>query len=650
MLALFGLAWLCLATVDVVHSAGSDSSIMVGDVEAELVFNMTDNMAAATVYGMNSSFFSEVTLAFEEKISMAKEMFSQIDTSSVSVSYLKGLEQFVEKGYIHPYEEVTSEDMDLAVSEHIEQKFNLDGYEGIPNIIYLMVDDIGWNDMDIGPLESSMYDGAFPASRRLIKDEGITLTNHISAAYCSPARTQFLTGKYSSLLRMDSGVGQMHVQEATIAQEMKSAGYYTAHIGKWGVGWTSDLHTPMKRGFDQSFGFLGNQAHKFTKTIDTMDQEELLEKGYMGSFVDLWDNGNFAGFEEKYFMNGDMSREVESYLPFIFMDKFDEFIDQEVAKREEGGKEPFFLYFASDLAHMPYVSPQYYLERCMHYEALQSTDGANSVFDAVNKCAMLTILDETMANITCKLESAGLADNTLIVFASDNGGDLPGDNYPYLGGKFWEIQGGIKTPAAILGNLVPGAMRGREYDNLFHNTDWLPTLMHAATKGEWRHSILGEQNVINGVSHWDALMNGLDDRPRETIVTYVDADGRMSIVAYHEDSIVQYTKGLDSIFPSPPAISAELTGEPSYSCADMMSLIGVGGAVEGARMFLRTSNSITGGSPDAFIRVRLPMAVFVAVVALAVGALARNNRATKETALLRGHSTPMYGAFMEENQ
>ena len=373
---------------------------------------------------------------------------------------------------------------------------------------------------------------------------------------------------------MDDGTSQMHLKEATIAHEMKSAGYRTAHIGKWGVGWTGELYTPLKRGFDQSFGFLGNQAQKFWKTIDLADQEHLTANGYNGSFVDLWDNGNFAGFEEKYFMYGDKTREVETYLPFIFMDKFDKFIDEQVTKIEEGAKEPFFLYFASDLAHMPYVSPQYYLERCLNYEELNVTStGSYSSIDAANKCAMLTILDETIANITCKLESAGMAENTLIVFASDNGGDLTGDNYPYLGEKFYEVEGGIKTPAAILGSMIPEDKKGSMYENLFHNTDWLPTLMHAATRGEWNHSVLGTQNVLNGVSHWEALMGNADERPRDSLITYIDAAGRLSILSYHNDKIVQYIKGLGSADALSPMISVELMGEPAYSCSSMTSLV-----------------------------------------------------------------------------
>ena len=401
-------------------------------------------------YGLNSSTYETITRAFQEQISEYEKEYNETSTYTDDASYTDGWEYFQDKGFIYPYENVTKEDMEKLPMA--TREYNLDGYGNIPNIVFLLVDDIGWNDFDLGVRKSSIYNGdAFPAIKSVLTDGGVTLTNHVSAAYCSPARGQLLTGKYSSYVDMDGTASQLHFHEATMGNEMQTAGYYTAHFGKWGVGWTNATHTPLHRGFNESFGFYGNSVHKYEKEINYGDQEALTSKGYNGSFVDLWENGSWCGNDTKYFGTGMNNPELDAYLPMILMHKVEDFLDRHVAKDSD---EPFFLYFASDLAHSPYISPDYYDERCSQFTILNNhTD--DDITGIKKKCAMMLVLDETIGNLTCKLESLGLAENTLFAFASDNGGDLVGDNYPYVGKKFYELQGGFLTPAALSGAMIP---------------------------------------------------------------------------------------------------------------------------------------------------------------------------------------------------
>ena len=300
----------------------------------------------------------------------------------------------------------------------------------------------------------------------------------------------------------------------------------------------------LARGFDTSFGYYGNQAEKYTKTIDPYDVAELVDANYNGSFVDLWDDHEFVGEDHQYFGLGTFG----SYLPFIFEKKGEEMLEAAASKRSSTGQ-PFFMYYASDLAHNPYVAPNYYINRCSYLitENTNDDDGGYEPSEKLARCAMMLVLDETIGNLTCKLESLGMAENTLLAFASDNGGDVPGDNYPYLGGKFYEVEGGIKTPAAIFGSLIPEKKRGTSYSNLFHVTDWLPTLMQMATKGEWTGSVMGPENVIDGVSHWDHLMGSSSSevRPRDSALTYVDGDGRISIIQYQDEKLYHFMRGLE---------------------------------------------------------------------------------------------------------
>ena len=121
------------------------------------------------------------------------------------------------------------------------------------------------------------------------------------------------------------------------------------------------LYTPLFKGFDQSFGYYGNSAQKYEKEISTGDKNELEDVGYTGSYVDLWEDGRWAGTQSIYFGEGEEDAELDAYLPKIFSSKVQTFLEEYSEKDTDA---PFFLYFASDLAHSPYVAPAYYTERC----------------------------------------------------------------------------------------------------------------------------------------------------------------------------------------------------------------------------------------------------------------------------------------------
>ena len=630
------------------YSAGSDTP-QTTTLDISFVYDISNASNAGVFYDSNTTTYETITEAFEEYMTYYAEEYNETSTYTDGIIYTEGVKAFEREGYIYPYQEVT--DADLEVVPNVTQKYNLDGYDNVPNIVLLLVDDIGWNDFDLGVLESSMYRGdAFPAMKALMIDGGVTLTNHVSAAYCSPARGQLLTSKYSSYVNMDGTSSQLHLYEATLAQEMKSAGYYTAHFGKWGVGWTKYLHTPLYRGFDESFGFYGNTVHKYQKEIVEGDQKGLKSDGYTGSMVDLWENGEWAGNNTKYF-TGAQNVELDSYLPMILSHKVQGFLEEHVSRNTS---EPFFMYFASDLAHNPYISPYYYNDRCSEY-AILNNNTDDDIFGIQEKCAMMLILDETIGNLTCKLESLGLADNTLIAFASDNGGDLVGDNYPYVGKKFYELQGGFLTPAAVFGGALPDEVRGTKYDNLFHGTDWMPTLMHAATNGDWTGSMLGDSNKLSGVDQWNQIIGAESDRPREYALTYVDDDGRMSLIGYHEDGLYHYVRGWRDLSDQEVEIEINVTGDSILTCdVAEVSWSSSGSMIEATKkMYLRARSSLLGvpgsTSPGA-TSAHIFVVILVAAVVLTVGALVFNSQSRKRTSLGLGMKTvvPTYGAFADE--
>merc|ERR1711998_670815 len=368
--------------------------------------------------------------------------------------------------------------------------------------------------------------------------------------------------------------------------------------------------------------------------------------------------GVFVGDDKGYFAHD----QIESYLPFILQKKGEAMLEAAAERKtSDGTVQPFFMYFASDLAHNPYVAPDYYLDRCGYHVSPYSMDDDDG-YDADEKlarCAMMLILDETIGNLTCKLESLGLADNTLIAFASDNGGDVPGDNYPYLGSKFYEVEGGIKTPAAVFGPLIPDHLRGTSYSNLFHVTDWLPTIMHVATGGAWTHSMLGEENELNGVSHWDEMMGTAKEPyavPRDHALTYTDSTGRISLLMYHGDKLYQYMKGLKTEETFEPDQAYSVGGTSHTSCeVSELSFAGSLPAVV-SRLFLRTRTVIAGGSAAALAYTEtgimsqvLVLAMFVSLVALTMGSLFYRLHAARKDAPRSSMPSTRYGAFTDED-
>ena len=199
-----------------------------------------------------------------------------------------------------------------------------------------------------------------------------------------------------------------------------------------------------------------------------------------------------------------------------------------------------------------------------------------------------------------------MAENTLFAFASDNGGDLVGDNLPYVGSKFYELQGGFSTPAAVFGALIPEEKRGTTYENLFHGTDWLPTLMQVATKGKWTGSVLGHDNTLNGVNHWETLIGATDseERPRDSALTYVDSDGRISMIGYYEDGLHQYSRGLMALSAQEAEIAISVTSTSDLEC-DMEDIPWAGST---------TADLLIKGAQRLYLRPEAPSSARLAAV------------------------------------
>ncbi|TWU36034.1 sulfatase [Novipirellula artificiosorum] len=341
-----------------------------------------------------------------------------------------------------------------------------------PNVVVFLVDDLGY--MDIGANNpKSFYETPHVDA---LADSGMRFTDGYAAnPVCSPTRFSLMTGRYPS--RVDatnffSGArsgkfdpaplnNNMPLDETTLAQVLKSKGYATFFAGKWHLGETEEYY-PQNRGFDINIGGYSKGGP------------------YTG-------NRYFAPFK-----NPQMAEESPEgdHLPDRLARETAKFIDDNHDK-------PFFAYLAFYSVHTPLMGRADLVEK---YKAKAATiEGAEfgdeeQVFGDKPRqvrtlqkhavyAAMVEAMDEAVGKVLGQLEASGVADETIVIFTSDNGGlstseGSPTSNLPLRGGKGWVYEGGIREPWIIRypGMTKPGTLSSQPICSI----DLLPTIASAA--------------------------------------------------------------------------------------------------------------------------------------------------------------------------
>ncbi|MBI5688182.1 MAG: sulfatase-like hydrolase/transferase [Verrucomicrobia bacterium] len=315
-----------------------------------------------------------------------------------------------------------------------------------PNVIVILTDDQG--SVDAGCYGAK--DLATPAIDSLAA-RGVRFTQFYSAApVCSPSRAGLLTGRYplrcgvpGNCASQRGGKGALPAEEVTMAEMFKAAGYATAHIGKWHLGYTPET-MPNAQGFDHSFGHMGgcidNWSHFFYWAGPNI--HDLHRNG-----TEVFADGRFFG-----------SLMVEETARFM----------------AENKERPFFIYFAINEPHYPYQANVKWLER---FKSLPCPRNLYAAF--------LATMDERIGELLRRVDDLKLRERTIVVFQSDNGHSTEerahfggGSAGPYRGAKFSLFEGGIRLPAILSwpGHLPEGAARGQ----VAHGCDWLPTVAELA--------------------------------------------------------------------------------------------------------------------------------------------------------------------------
>lgn len=337
-----------------------------------------------------------------------------------------------------------------------------------PHIILFLADDVGWNDVGFH------NEVVFTPNIDAMATEGTVLNQSYVLPTCSPSRHALLTGRYpfrdglQHLVFSDVHPKCVPLDLKLLPESLKEAGYSTHLVGKWHLGHCNKQCTPTNRGFDSFYGFYGGENNHLTHRR-------------MG---------------HKDFRDGEKTVQDKDgqYSAHLFTERAQEIVSS------HNKEEPLFLFMSYGMAHYPVQAPEQYTERYSHIE--------NEI--RRKYLAMVTIMDESIGNISRTLQQNDLLKDALVIFMSDNGGQpkFAGNNYPLRGAKLTLWEGGTRSPTVISGGYVK--QEGMVHDGLFHISDWYPTLMEAAGKP------IDDSNM-DGISQVDMIRFGGKSRRQEFV-------------------------------------------------------------------------------------------------------------------------------------
>lgn len=346
-----------------------------------------------------------------------------------------------------------------------------------PNFILIVADDLGFGDLSInGSTQIKTPNIDKLANTGVRFKEG-----YVSSPVCSPSRAGLMTGINQVKFGHDNNIGGnqpgfdpdflgLPLSEKTIADRLKPLGYVNGLIGKWHLGDKPHFH-PLKRGFDEFWGYTGGGHDYFTSKPDG--------KGYLSPI--------------------ECSYKKPQPITYITDDVGDESVD--FIKRNK--EQPFFLYAAFNAPHTPMQATEADLELYNFIE-----DEKRRIY-----AAMVHRLDVNVGRIMDALEQEGIAKNTLIVFISDNGGPVDSNaslNVPYNGQKGILLEGGIHVPFIL--NWQGEIPKGKIYGHPVTALDILPTFFELAG------GKLEKENQVDGVNLMPYILGDANEKAHKELL------------------------------------------------------------------------------------------------------------------------------------
>lgn len=361
-----------------------------------------------------------------------------------------------------------------------------------PNVIVFLADDLGW--ADVGFHGEEVIET--PSIDR-IANEGVQLDRFYSTPICSPTRAALMTGRDPMRLGVAYGVimpwmtNGIHPDEHFMPQSFQTAGYQTAMIGKWHLGHAQQTYHPNERGFDHFYGHLHTEVGYFPP----FGAQEGADFQQNGVSIDQ------SEFGENEYETDLLGREAARYI------------------RERDESKPFFLYVPFIAPHTPLEAPKDLLAKYADMEddrkparsaqtddsrrisRLMLQDSARPVYAAV-----VDAMDRAIGRVLAALDEEDIADDTIVLFFSDNGGAAyatgGADNVPLRGGKGDTFEGGIRVVAAL--RWPRGVEAGSKMTSIMSAMDVFPTLAEAAGIEP------GNIRRLDGHSLWPAIAGTRD--------------------------------------------------------------------------------------------------------------------------------------------
>jgi arylsulfatase B len=383
-----------------------------------------------------------------------------------------------------------------------------------PNVVVMVADDLGW--ADVGFHGGKQIDT--PSLDRLAR-EGVELHRFYTTPICSPTRAALMTGRdpmrlgvaYAVIMPWNN-IG-IHPDEHFMPQSFQAAGYQTAMVGKWHLGHAQMTYHPNERGFDHFYGHLQTEV------------------GYFPPF------SNQGG---KDFQSNGVSIDDQGYESFLLAEEATRWI------RERDKQKPFFLYMPFIAPHTPLDAPgdlkQKYADLPDEREAARSknTDRTRTMGKLLLQksarplyAAVVDGMDQAIGRVLDALDEEGIADDTIVLFFSDNGGAayaLGGaDNVPLRGGKGETWEGGVRVVSIV---RWPAKLKGGQRNDSNNSVmDVFPTLA-AAAGIEPRN-----ERKLDGRNLWPTLREGAQ-LPREDYLFFTSETpirGNFSFTAFNDE-------------------------------------------------------------------------------------------------------------------
>ena len=349
-----------------------------------------------------------------------------------------------------------------------------------PNIVFILADDLGYADLSV----YGQRNYTTPHLDRLA-GEGVRFTQaYANSAVCSATRLALITGRYQ--YRLAAGLEEpipsnaanigLPPEHPTLPSLLKAAGYDTALIGKWHLG-RPPAFGPLHSGYDRFFGNLGGVVDYFTHKSGVGDDLA----------PDLYE--------------GTVPVERTGYYTYVLADEAEKYVRERATQAK-----PFFLSLHFTAPHWPWEGPHdeavsRQLKDLFHYDG-----GTQRTYGEI-----VQALDAAVGQVLHALEATGQAENTIVVFTSDNGGERFSDTWPFVGQKTELLEGGLRVPTLL---RWPARLQPQVQTQVTATMDWLPTLLAAA------QAPVDGQNPSDGVNLLPVLQGQQPVHPRQLFWRY----------------------------------------------------------------------------------------------------------------------------------